>query len=61
MFKAFVYAPYAPMQVQPNSELAGMFWGKSVYLLPGSDIYIDVSLLEDFMDAKVEIIQWRRL
>lgn len=61
MLRAFVYAPYAPMQVQPNTELAGVYWGKSVNLQPGSDVFIDVSLLDRFLSAEVEIIQWRRL
>lgn len=61
MLRAFVYAPYAPMQVQPNSQLAGFFWGKSVTLQPGSDVFLDVSLLDRFLAAEVRIIQWCRL
>ncbi len=61
MLRAFVYAPYANMQVQPNSQLAGFFWGKSVRLQPGSDIFIDVSLLDRFLAAEVRIVQWRLL
>lgn len=61
MLRAFVYAPYADLQVKPNSELAGFFWGKTVRLQPQSEIFLDVSLQDHFLAAEVEIIQWRRL
>lgn len=60
-FRAFVYAPYAPLDLQPNGAIHGIFWGKTVYLLPGNDIFVDVSMLDDFLATQVILEQWRRI
>jgi hypothetical protein len=58
-FAAFVYAPYADIAIKPNSDARGVFWGNTVDLQPGNNLFIDVALLDDFRSYQVELTQWR--
>ena len=60
-FMGFIYAPYADIRVQPHNDYYGVLWGASVRIQPGGDIFVDVSLLDEFYSAYVEIVQWKRL
>ena len=60
-FRAFVYAPYASVNVQPNVSAYGVFWGKDVTLKPNIDIFIDISLLDRFLSSSVELVEWRQI
>lgn len=59
-FRAFVYAPNAEIQLQPGGDIYGVYWGNSVRFQPHGDIYIDVSLLDDFLAANIKLEQWKR-
>ena len=60
-FSGFVYAPFADIRLQPGGALRGVFWGKTVRLQPGNDVFIDVDLLDRFLSARVNMVQWRRI
>ena len=60
-FGAFVYAPNADVNVQPNGDLHGVFWGNEVALQPGNDIYIDISLLDKFRSTQIQLVQWKQV
>ena len=58
-FAAFLYAPYGDILMQPNNDLKGVFWANDVRCQPNNDIYLDVSLLDRFLAARVRLVQWR--
>ncbi|NCC53001.1 MAG: hypothetical protein EOM20_17560 [Spartobacteria bacterium] len=58
-FAAFLYAPYGSIRLQPNNDLKGVFWANDVRCQPNNDIYLDTSLLDNFMAARVKLVQWR--
>lgn len=58
-FSGFVYAPYAELRFQPQGDLKGVFWGSELRMQPNNDVYIDVSLLDRFRAAQVQLVQWR--
>ncbi|MFH0881159.1 MAG: hypothetical protein V2A34_15720, partial [Lentisphaerota bacterium] len=60
-FRAFVYAPFASVDIKPNVSAYGVFWGKNMYLMPNGNIYIDTSLLDRFLSCNVELVEWRQV
>jgi hypothetical protein len=60
-FYGLVYAPEAEVRLQPNGDIHGVFWGDVVRAQPGGDIWVDLSLLDQFTSDIVEISQWKEL
>jgi hypothetical protein len=60
-FRGFVYAPYADLLIQPNSNLYGVFWGGNIRLQPGGDLFIDSAALNDFVSGSLELVQWKEI
>lgn len=53
---AFVYAPYAPLQVQPNNDAYGIFWSQTTTLQPNGDIYLDMGAIKDFVARNLVVM-----
>ena len=60
-FRGFIYAPYAEIRLQPHNDIYGVLWGKIVRCQPQGDVYVDVSLLDQFQAKHVVLYQWRQL
>lgn len=60
-FRAFLYAPFADVDLKPNGRMMGVFWGNDITLLPGQDVFVDVSLLDTFVAGQVKLEQWRQV
>lgn len=60
-FYGLVYAPDAEVRLQPNGDIHGVFWGNVVRLQPGGDIWVDLSLLDQFTSDIVDFTQWKEL
>ena len=60
-FMGFLYAPNAPVTVQPNSSSRGVFFAKQLVVKPGGEAFIDTSLLDMILANHVEVTQWRHV
>ncbi len=57
----WVYAPYAPVILQPNNDTYGSAWGSTMTLQPGNRYYIDVDVLEEYRSASLDLVSIKEL
>lgn len=60
-FVGFVYAPYAEVELYPNGRIYGGVWAGEVDLKPGTELFIDTSVLGKFGSPQVDLVQWRQV
>lgn len=60
-FEGLIYAPYADINLQPNSAVRGLVFGNNLTLNPGSESFIDTCLLDVLTAPYVEVTQWRHV
>lgn len=61
-FCGMIYAPYADdVRLQPGDGFRGIIWANSIRIQPGGDIWIDVSLLDQFQANSIRYTQWKEM
>jgi len=53
---AYVYAPYANVQILPNNDFYGGIWGQQIAINPGIDFYIDLDMIDDFVSNSMRVV-----
>lgn len=54
-----LYAPNAHIQMWPNGDAMGMFWGKEVEIKPGGNFFMDTSLTRALAHYYMVLTDWR--
>jgi len=64
-FVGMIYAPLAPILVQPNGDFCGAIWGNELELKPGGETYLDLDSLDTWYFAlglvEAHIASWKHL
>jgi hypothetical protein len=55
---AFIYAPLADIQLQPQGNFIGNIWADSIQVQPQGDIYVDTSIADQWLMNNLEIHAW---
>ncbi len=60
-FAAFVYAPNADVQIQPNHHFYGVIWGNTVRIQPNGPIWVDTSIQDEFLSNRIRFLSWKEI
>jgi Tfp pilus assembly protein PilX len=61
VYKGTVYAPYAHIEMKNSSDVYGMLWGRTIDIKNSGEFYMDMALLDKWLDNTVSIVSWREI
>lgn len=58
-FKGLIYAPYAKIDMKNSGNVYGVIWGNDVIIRNSANMFVDLSLLDQFMSSKLSLVSWK--
>lgn len=58
-FKGLIYAPYAWVDMKNSGDVFGAIWGSDVTIRNSANMFVDLSLLNRYLDSKLALVSWK--
>lgn len=59
--KAFIYAPYAEIELNNSGDVYGAFWGASVLMHNSGDLFYDEALKDKYFGKDIQMTAWNQV
>lgn len=60
-FYGMIYAPDSDIEIHPGGNIYGAIWGDSVQMQPGVNMYVDMTLVDQFSSDAIQLISWKEV